>query len=241
MLGAVVPIGLAFAILGAVWLVNPPAWYYLAAVLTAVVFFLSLIEFDHETVVVVIGLTAAAGTGGLVYGADGGTLGAWAFLVLVLLLAALRAGSEPASRSLDSGLSSLAANFFRLAEGLLFDPVLEVVLTAAGRRPVRWRRFLAYAEDALLLRRASGDHGFVHRLLRDYFALLDLMSDLSVAERRLATIRKMGFQGESAIDTLADCLHRATAHQSTQITQAGWKKKGAGGRLRRDDSQGDEA
>jgi HEAT repeat protein len=202
LIGLLVP-GLALATLGAVWLTGPPAWYYLLPVLAAVVF-LFVSEPDGQTAA--LGLWLTAGIGGLVGGTTGGTLGAWGFLVLILFGSAAGELSVTAKRWVNAGNFWLEERFSPLVVGLLSDPLLRALLIAAGRRPLRWRHFLAYAESTLLLKSASADREFVHRLLRDDFALLDLLPELSVPERRLATIRKLAFQGEAAIETLREYL-----------------------------------
>ena len=71
--------------------------------------------------------------------------------------------------------------------------------------PFRWACFIDYTTKALLLKRSAGDVEFIHRLLREYFALRHLQPRLrdENPDRRLEAIRNLGFQGEAAIDSLA--------------------------------------
>jgi HEAT repeat protein len=83
---------------------------------------------------------------------------------------------------------------------------VRVALAAGRRRPLRWRRFREYVQDALLIKWAGSNQEFVHRLVRDYFATRELVAALADDERRGEALRRLGFQGESAIEILAEYL-----------------------------------
>jgi hypothetical protein len=50
--------------------------------------------------------------------------------------------------------------------------VLRVLLVRNGSAPWRYSKFLEYATERIFLRRAGGGYVFIHRLLREYFAVL---------------------------------------------------------------------
>src|SRR5262249_28573232 len=75
-------------------------------------------------------------------------------------------------------------------------------------RKFAWRRehFITFGIETFLLKRTSKECEFVHRLLRDYFALRVLRPRLSVPDkqRRLDAIRFLGYQGEASLDVLTE-------------------------------------
>jgi HEAT repeat protein len=99
------------------------------------------------------------------------------------------------------------------AERYWISPVLVPVLAIMGSFPFRFASFADYTIDSLLLKRSGPDIEFMHRLLRDYFALRDLQpllgsSDIPV---RLQAIRSLGFQGDAAIGALAEFARDSAA------------------------------
>src|SRR5208337_2552955 len=97
----------------------------------------------------------------------------------------------------------------RVAERFVLTPVVFCIMALTHGFPLRWARFLDYTTDALLLKRSGPTTNYVefmHRLLRDYFALRNLQPLLGAkdGERQLDAIRKLGLLGDSAIDTLAE-------------------------------------
>jgi hypothetical protein len=201
--------------------------YLLLGASLAVVFLL-LRTGKHEYGALALGWTAAVVTGVLIRGTNGGTLGALTFFLLALLaegtvasiaVEILEEGSclSPAVRGMRPKTTRLAelerhawsrvvTAHALLTEGFLSEAVLRCLLIAAGCRPARWGRLLAYAEDALLIKRTGAEREFAHRLLRDYFALRGLSQALADPGRRAAAVRQLGSRGEAAIDTLGDCL-----------------------------------
>jgi HEAT repeat protein len=107
---------------------------------------------------------------------------------------------------LNNLINSSVEQFVRLGDQYLLSPILLRIVTITRCLPLRFNYFLQYTEQALLMKRSAGDFEFIHRLLRDYFALRDLQPLLGAADsnRRLEAIRSLGFQGEAAIDALAE-------------------------------------
>jgi hypothetical protein len=87
---------------------------------------------------------------------------------------------------------------------------LSILIIAVRRRfPLRAGMFIGFYVDAFLLKRSMKDVEFVHRLLRDYFALRQLMPRL--AEKgfaRIQAVRALGYQGEAALEILAEFVEQ---------------------------------
>ncbi|WP_334391073.1 HEAT repeat domain-containing protein [Bradyrhizobium sp. AZCC 2262] len=92
------------------------------------------------------------------------------------------------------------------AERYWISPTLFPVLATMRSLPVRFRPFANYAIDSLLLKRSGPDIEFMHRMLRDYFALRDLQPFLRSNDlpSRVQAIRSLGYQGDAAIGALAE-------------------------------------
>jgi HEAT repeat protein len=188
-----------------VWSVGPVEWYKAFLVITAVGFLIQVMI--EEQFAPTVGLMLVASLGGVMAGASGATLGAALYLLaLVMLAVALEFAARSEYPALRSALDRLERWTHDVFEPRLLSPGLLVALACSGRLPHRRSGFLDYAINALLLKRSSSDVEFMHRLLRDYFALRTLQPlfgdpDL---ERRTEAIRNLGFQGEAAIDPLAE-------------------------------------
>ena len=203
---ALVPTLVALHSLG-VWIVGSLDWYEALTVVAGVAFTLSHVDED-KALAALIALILLTMGGGLVAGAVGATLGVFVFLIMLLLyfLAFERTSSlTRASGLLDWIGDGLGSWLKRVGERFLSRIVLKFAFLTF-RLPFRCRSFIDYATNALLLKHSAGDVEFMHRLLRDYFALRDLLPLLyeTNSDRRLETIRSLGFQGESAVDSLAE-------------------------------------
>ena len=152
--------------------------------------------------------------GGL-WGEDRGAIvGALIFGYLILFGFLIVSNYEPKDKflgGLDPVVERSLTRFDEIADYYLFSPVVRQILAVTRCLPIRSGRFFQYAEQALLLKRSAGDIEFMHRLLRDYFALRDLQPLLVSSEfnRRLQAIRNLGFQGDAAIDALAEFVRNA--------------------------------
>jgi HEAT repeat protein/type II secretory pathway predicted ATPase ExeA len=94
------------------------------------------------------------------------------------------------------------------AERLLLNPALEVVLLLSGGICFRYRSFLRYAADTLLLKHSGAEYEFVHRLLRDHFAIRELIPALFNAsgDDQLRIINQLSRQGDSGFDALSGLI-----------------------------------
>lgn len=149
------------------------------------------------------GLVACASLGAQWARSDGAVAGA-ALFALVALIWRIQFTKLP-MESLRLQLSKLAALF----DQRFLSPALVRILSLLGALPVRRSRFFRYCREALLLKPSATEIEFIHRILRDYFALRELVPRLGIPAERLSTIRALGYQGESAIDTLAELCRDA--------------------------------
>ena len=113
-----------------------------------------------------------------------------------------------------AGLLSLVFPGRGFGERGLLTLCARAVLVARGSLPVRTRRFLGYAVEAMLLKRVGHEYEFVHRLLRDHFAIRELRPLLK-DERgriRLQVLEHLSYQGNASFDALAELArHRDRA------------------------------
>ena len=89
----------------------------------------------------------------------------------------------------------------------LYNLLIKSVLTFKRLIPANCHRLLNYSISALLLKRVGTEYEFIHRLLRDHFAIRELVPTLSghtELKERLQSIERLSFQGESAFDTLEE-------------------------------------
>lgn len=208
--GALAVFAVASGIVGCqllgVWLVGDLDWYDSLVVVVSVAGFIFILQEKSTLSLLLALLFVAFSLGGLFGGVPGSFAGAVFFGLFLGFFAILLMTRTPILVYLKDLTQSLTERTERLTEVLLYSPGLVRTLAVARRLPLRFQRFSAYAEQALLLKRTAGDYEFVHLLLRDYFALRDLQPKLTDEdrERRIEAVRSLGFQGESAIDALTD-------------------------------------
>ncbi len=108
----------------------------------------------------------------------------------------------------------LKAPVARILELFLLNPLLRVTLAIAKKICFRYQSFLDYATDTMLLKRVGTEYEFVHRLLRDHFAIRELIPALYQAEgeKRIAVIQRLSRQGDSSFDALANLTTHADSH-----------------------------
>jgi HEAT repeat protein len=185
------------------WLMGPIVWYktvpVIGSILMVVVYALGAYRFLLSVTLL---LAAALGA---VFGGDSHAV-LWPILLLMFAGMAVTIGE--ANREIEVRIQT-TSNFLeqRLGQSagrLILTPATFVAAVLVRRLPRCWKRFLEYTTGALLLKRSADDVEFMHRLLRDYFALRELQPMLGGPDNalRLDAIRKLGYQGESAIDTL---------------------------------------
>ncbi len=207
-------VGLILVLAGSVWLVGQLDWYKsLITFLGLAVIILGSIQ---KNILVLVSFLAAFVVGGIVgrfffpIGESAGSvLGTMTYGYLLLLSL-----SYFAEHGKKIGLQARFVSFIqytvekieKLTDRYLLSPILLRVVMITRCLPLRYKPFFEYAEQSLLLKRAAGDIEFMHRLLRDYFALRDLQPLLKSTDsnRRLEAIRSLGFQGDAAIDALAE-------------------------------------
>lgn len=161
-------------------------------------------------------LVVAGGTflGGKDIGLIGG--GIWGIALLMLMLLASKSG--PWENALDYINSRVEPTVDRW----LLTPTARALLALPRVLPWRLHDFLRYSGGALLLKPFTGELEFVHRRLRDHFALRDLVPRLKELDlhRRIEVIRAIGFQGVAAIDILREVLADGRAEERVAAVHA---------------------
>lgn len=144
-----------------------------------------------------------------------------ATLVLCHLLGYLPHGVLASFCVLTLGVRLLSVQSHRLAEKLLLNPALELILLARGDICPRYRAFLRHAADSLLLKRAGAEYEFVHRLLRDHFAIRELIPALFNAsgDDQLRIINQLSRQGDSGYDALSGLITYPDSRVRTAAVQ----------------------
>jgi HEAT repeat protein/DNA polymerase III delta prime subunit len=193
----------------AVWLVEPLGW---KDALIAIVLVTVLLGSIYEQPQLLIGLGVSAFVlGGMLGGVAEAVLGAIVIGYLMLLLVQTTDVTKKKKETriigyIHSLVESVTDWCEKAGDRYWLSHVLRRVVSTVGCLPLRMNRFFRYSEHALLLKRSGNDIEFVHRMLRDYFALRDLQPHLHGRDsrRRLEAIRSLGFQGDAAIDALAE-------------------------------------
>jgi len=200
-------LGIVGVVVAGSFLFSELEWYIvLVACNSAAVLTLSVVK---KPVLALIGLFLSVFLGALIAEDRGAVIGGGLYGYLVLV-GWIIVGRNKRSNDVSNRLRDLVERAVYLgeksADRYLFSPVLWRILAISRCLPIHSARFFQYAEQALVLKRAAGDIEFMHRLLRDYFALRDLQPLLTATDSggRSQAIRSLGFQGEAAIDALAE-------------------------------------
>jgi hypothetical protein len=100
----------------------------------------------------------------------------------------------------------------------IVNPISRSLLILGRQIPHDFERFLNYCTGAMLLKRAGNNYAFVHDMLRDYFALRELILRLRDPDpdARLLTVQRLARLGETA----QDALETATRDEDERVCQA---------------------
>jgi HEAT repeat protein/DNA polymerase III delta prime subunit len=125
------------------------------------------------------------------------------------------------ARSKLSGIVTSIRVFYatgRWAEVRLSNLLVHGLLCGRAVVPLRFRRFIDYCKEVMLLKDVPSGYEFMHRLLRDHFAIRDLIPRLSVSSGRakLRIIEQLSLQGESSLDALSDL----SSHNDPEVRAA---------------------
>jgi HEAT repeat protein len=198
-------IGLLAAMAGWSWLLGPLGVPEAIGVM-AVALGLVLINAQEMALVTLVAFSAAA------IGAIGGLNAAFtnaAVVFCLLALVYLAEGREGIKgRPWVVRHENWNKEISRIVERLFLSPAVRAFLIVGCRLPIRVRRFLSHSAQALLLKPTGAEIEFVHRRLRDYFALRELIPRLQERDSvsRLDIIRALGFQGAAAIEALVEII-----------------------------------
>jgi GTPase SAR1 family protein len=162
---------------------------------------------NFEAFEVWIAFAGAAFLGSLVAGGGGAVVGA-SLVALIGFLWQLSSNATAPPSWGDRALERARALLRNWLDRALLSPLLFLLLGIRRRLPFRQSAFFRFCGRALLLKSGNEEIEFVHRRVRDYFALSSIHQRLASCngEGRLAAIRALGYQGESAIDPLFDFL-----------------------------------
>jgi HEAT repeat protein len=185
-------------------------WHWIFAALATLA--LGALTFRPNSPALFYGVALASVAGQFAGGMLGAVLGAGTFvIIMILFILYILNNSNKLTRFIENLLEPAVHG---LSERLLFSPLALKGISLSRELPVRFGCFLDYAIGALLLKRSAGDVEFMHRTLRDYFAMRDLLPRLRDSDkaRRLEAIRSLGYQGESSIPWLADLVRDPDPH-----------------------------
>ena len=176
------------------------------AVIVCVVSSVGTQESIYSSAMFIVGASILVGAGGVFAGGSGAILAA---VVSAALPAAVTGVfGAGATRS----MRKVADRGFGLFDSLLLSRFAWILLALFRRLPYTERRFLNSSVDAFLLKRSTREFEFIHRLLRDYFALRELIPRLKTeGSSRLEAIRALGYQGEAALDILVEFVEQGDA------------------------------
>jgi HEAT repeat protein len=186
----------------AVIVLNDGEWIAVTGVLTGIAVVAVAVAKAKLARVLVWGGACALviGGAGLAAGASGCVVAAACAFMLFS-----QATSNKRLASASAEVDRVAEHAFEWLDGRILTPVAWALLAVLRKLPFRRQRFLDSAVGAFLLKRSSGDVEFVHRFLRDYFALRELRPQLAAGEEgRLRAIEQLGYQGQAALDTLVE-------------------------------------
>lgn len=200
-------IGISAVFVFATWLFPEPTWITsLVAIGASLVLILAVVKVP-TAVLVLLGCSLFALSGGLVAEYPGAIL----FVAVFGLMCALGLGERTWFKNrriekLESRSKIVADQTFRLFEEIFLSPCLWLTVALARRFSWHRDRFISFCKEAFLLKQSSQEYEFIHRLLRDYFALRELRPRLAASDkqRRLDAIRFLGYQGEAALDVLTE-------------------------------------
>lgn len=122
-------------------------------------------------------------------------LGSCLVIVSVVGLVAGTAGELLAGLGVGLLVGLVVALVVGLTQGgkaVILHYILRAILTRTGRLPWRLVRFLNHCVDRILLRRVGGGYIFIHRLLQEHFALLDLNHTLEVDPQNIQAYSNRG-------------------------------------------------
>ncbi|MGK7893214.1 MAG: HEAT repeat domain-containing protein, partial [Xenococcus sp. (in: cyanobacteria)] len=185
-----------------------PDWYETIILLGLSFSILGFLEENSRPIILIISVLAAL-IGGFVANSIGSLVGATAVLAIIGLTFAY--DSTVGKKFIEKTGSSIASPTDRF----LYNLLIKFVLTFKRSMPANYSQLLNYVISALLLKRVGTEYEFIHRLLRDHFAIRELVPNLSddtEFKEKIQSIERLSFQGDSAFDTLAELTQDQNPH-----------------------------
>lgn len=177
--------------------VSLDSWWGVIGVLSASVLFLGLMVNGVSSLLDIVLFCLAVTVGAVFVGPEG-------CAVAGLFAAAIRGWVQSSVR-----LAGWRQRFFTFLDKIVMSHFAWVLLALSRRLPFRQQPLLDAISETHFLKRSGEEYEFVHRLLRDYFALRRLMPRLAPkAAGRLEAIQALGYQGEAALDRLVEFVEQ---------------------------------
>ncbi|NQZ06879.1 MAG: HEAT repeat domain-containing protein [Algicola sp.] len=100
------------------------------------------------------------------------------------------------------------ANFKLLSSPILANPILHFYLACNNRLPFRLKHFTTYGLDCMVLKGEMENLEFVHRRIRDYFAIRNIVSKLAANnDNRNAAAAQLVSLGDASCDVLLELIN----------------------------------
>ncbi len=143
--------------------------------------------------------------GGFIFGYPGAMVFTVSFGYITLLLVTNNTNTPAV---FERYIQSIAKFCSDISDKYILSPILRLLFFFNGVLAMNSNHFAKFCGQALLIKQLPLELEFSHRMLRDYFALINLQSKLhgNDISRRHEAIISLGFQGEAAIDALAELL-----------------------------------
>ena len=226
--GSVIALAVVAGILGlqagALWLVGSLHWAVAYALIGTTL--ILILTYAEKPAGPLGGVALSSAIGSLLSGKEGALLGCSVFGCLTLAWLLATEGSKEKQGKLQKELARISRNMLEAAqvwaEHWILSPATLVIASGFRLLPWRLRCFLRYAGQSLLLKTFSGEIEFVHRRLRDYFALRELVPQLRGPDlhQRVGVIRALGFQGAAAVELLAELITEGSTEERTVAVNA---------------------
>lgn len=209
---ALIVFGIACLLCGEAWLIGYPNWVIVS--ICAPMVATGLFTTDSKLLIILLFVTGTSAFAGAFFGIPGTVLGAGGSMMASVILSIMLDRLQSDDRDIKSTFSRYDTHAQRWFEERLWSPSVWAYWALSQFFPLRKQPFFSFCQEIHLLKASNqGGMEFIHRLLRDYFALRLLMPhvDSQDGDSKLEAIRALGFQGEAAIDPLIEIAEKGGA------------------------------
>ncbi len=207
-----------------VWLVGSLHWILVFILIGTTLIMISDVSEESAAPLAVFVFFSAGG--GFFYKVEGSVLGTMAILFSYIMWSIVNDSTAKTRTGIIAAITSFAKRYIEeieeRKERWILSPASLFFLVLSRCVPLCRRDFFNYCGQALILKPFSGEIEFVHRRLRDYFALRNLIPELkgSGAHSNLDAIQAFGFQGISAIYTLTESLRSGNVEERAMAVRS---------------------